>query len=65
MKALKILWLILKIILAPGWFPLWLFWKLRYIILFFALAGCASTASFDKSPCACEFERLEAGGGHV
>lgn len=57
---MKAILLMLKIITAPVWGPLWLIAKLWKVIVLAVLVGAASgcvtnTGKLDKSPCACQF----------
>jgi hypothetical protein len=60
---MKYVLLVLKIITAPIWIPLWLMKKggrlLTVLFLGAILGGCVSMSNgFDKSPCACDFKPL-------
>ena len=61
MKALA---LILKIVFAPVWVPLWVVWRLGKVLILAvvvaAATGCTTnTGHIDKSPCACTFAPFE------
>lgn len=63
---MKVILLILKIVFAPIWLPFWFvrkFWKLWLVLFVISQAsGCASSSNtFEKSPCACVFERTNVG----
>lgn len=60
---MKYVILVLKIVTAPAWVPLWMMKKggrlFMMLVLAAILASCASTSNkFDKSPCACDFKPL-------
>ena len=63
---MKYIILVLKIVTAPAWVPLWMMKKggrlFMMLVLAALLSGCASTSNkFDKSPCACDFKPLNTG----